>query len=266
MRLTQRKGVAVPTLEQHSWLQSTFGIAGSLTQSNADLDEGAAQTVVSAVSGDDLAESAASDVTQPAGVASGVAAAAPADGQPDPSGASDQLNTGSIVLPEVTVVATPPASFRSAVGSTDYYRLRNSDFVSRADAGEAPPSYYLGYGDRYVNRFKTVLRPNLSPAGQAWVDCTVAALQTAIEDRRDANPWAFAELERDGAKFQDFCYGAHADAYVSCGVCALSIVDELKIVMTPDFRNIVTMGGLKQCLDAFLQCQSEWFTPRGPAT
>jgi hypothetical protein len=90
-------------------------------------------------------------------------------------------------------------------------------------------------------------------------------LQTAIEDRRDANPWAFAALEQDNDAFRDFAFGTHTDAYVGCGVCDLSIIDEVKISTTPDFKDILTLGGLQQIIDTFLQCQVDWFYPRGPA-
>ena len=170
-----------------------------------------------------------------------------------------------ITLPEITIVAIPPASLRSEIGTLNYYRKRNDDFVSRADPGETPPDYYLSYGEKYVNRFRTVLRPNLSPSGQAWLDCSLRALQTAIEDRRDANPWEFAELERDNARFRDFAYATHSNAYVSCGVCQLSIVDQVKIAATPDFRDLLSLGGVGQIIDTFLQCQPSWFYPQGPA-
>lgn len=168
-----------------------------------------------------------------------------------------------ITLPEINIVAVPPVSLRSSIGTMSYYRRRNADFMSRAEPGETPPDYYLNYGDKYVNRFKTVLRPKLSSAGQAWLDCTLIALQTAIEDRRDANPWAFAELERDNDSFRDFAYGTHSNAYVDCGVCELPISDQFKIVLTPDFRDLLTLGGVGQILDSFAMCNAVWFYPRG---
>jgi hypothetical protein len=169
----------------------------------------------------------------------------------------------TVTVPETTIVATAPASLRSAIGSTDYYVERASDFAFR-NPGQVPPDYYFGYGDKYAKRFKTVLRPSLSAAGKAWLDCTLVALQTAIEDRRDANVWAFAELERDSGKFKDFAYSSHSDAYVSCGVCNLSIVDETKIVLTPDLTDLLGAEGLMQIGETFLQCQVDWFYPVGP--
>jgi hypothetical protein len=185
------------------------------------------------------------------------------DNQGGDGSSSQPPGSTTITLPETTIVATPPAALRSQIGTLDYYKQRASDFVSR-NPGQPPPDYYLFYGDKYVNRFKTALRPSLSPAGQAWVDCTLAALQTAIENRRDANPWGFAELELDNAAFRAFAFGTHPNAYVSCGVCDLSIIDETKISLTPDFRNLLTLGGVQQVVDTFLQCQVVWFYPAGP--
>jgi hypothetical protein len=179
--------------------------------------------------------------------------------------ASQGSGEGTVtILPETTIVATQPASLRSAIGTMDYYVERASDFAFR-NPGDTPPDYYFLYGNKYVNRFKTILRPSLSPSGKAWLDCTLNALQTAIEDRRDANPWAFAELELDNDKFQAFAYDTHSRAYSSCGVCDISIVDEAKIALTPDFKDLLTLGGVEQIIDTFLQCQVAWFYPQGPA-
>lgn len=179
--------------------------------------------------------------------------------------ATQGSDAGTITTPETIIVAKPPASLRSVIGRMDYYLERHYDFNTRAEQGERPPKYYIAYGHKYVTLFKTVLRPNLSPSGKAWLDCTLNALQTAIEDRRDANPWAFAELEQDNDKFQDFAYGTHSNAYVSCGLCDLSIFDEARIAKTPDFLDILTLGGIGQILETFLQCQPSWFYPVGPA-
>jgi hypothetical protein len=184
-------------------------------------------------------------------------------GGSDP-GAQPSDPTTTITLPETTIVATPPASLRSQIGTLYYYEQRAYDFAYR-NPGKIPPDYYFFYGEKYVNRFKTALRPNLSPAGQAWVDCTLVALQTAIEDRRDANPWGFAELELDNEAFRAFAFETHPNVYVSCGVCDLSIIDEAKIAITPDFKDILTLGGVQQIVDTFLECTVVWFYPHGPA-
>jgi hypothetical protein len=156
--------------------------------------------------------------------------------------------------------ATPraPASLRSAIGTLDYYRRRNADFIARNGPSVAPPDYYLGYGDKYVRRFSAVLRPTLSRAGKAWLDCTLITLQTAVEDRRDANPAAFAALERDSDAFREFAYATHSDAYTSCGLCHLSAGDLAAIVATPDLADIATVGGAVQIVETGIECLREW--------
>jgi hypothetical protein len=56
------------------------------------------------------------------------------------------------------------------------------------------PAHYrfrtLNYGDKYAHKFRDKLRPSLSAAGQAWLDCTLRAVQTVIEDRQDRDPLA----------------------------------------------------------------------------
>jgi hypothetical protein len=176
-------------------------------------------------------------------------------GQQDAQGNSPDSTI--ITLPETTIVAIPPASLRDHIATLGYYEARAYDFVYR-NPGQTPPDYYMFYGDKYANRFKTDLRPSLSPAGQAWVDCTLVALQTAIEDRRDANPWAFAELEQDNDAFRAFAFDTHPDAYIGCGICDLPVIDEGTIALTPDFKDILTLGGLRQIKDSLVQCGVVW--------
>ncbi len=162
--------------------------------------------------------------------------------------------------PDTLIVAIPPASLRWAIGSQDYYLKRQGDFFRRAERGERPPDYYLSYGYKYAHRFRDILRPALSPDGQAWVDRCLRALQVAIEDRRDASPWRFAELEGNNDVFRAFAYDTHAQAYLVSGVCELGIVDELKILSTPDLSDIFTRGGSAQVKEALGLCVGRWWS------
>lgn len=154
----------------------------------------------------------------------------------------------------VTTPVRVAASLRSHIGEVDYYLLRRDDFRSRHPDGHSPPDYYLDYGDKYIRRFRNKLRPRLSRDGQAWLDCTLLALQAAIEDRRDANPVVFAQLEEDNQAFRSFAYVTHPGAYVTCGICSLPVLEELSILNEPDFLDIFGMDGLKQIFIALSQC------------
>ena len=167
---------------------------------------------------------------------------------------------GASSLSSATTPASLPASLRVQVGTPDYYRMRNDDFLARHPGG-TPPDYYLGYGDKYVHLFSAVLRPKLSMRGREWLDCTLVALQTAIEDRLDADPAAFARLEEQGPVFRHFAYGTHPGAYVRCGICSDFVDDDVQILMTPDWADILGAEGLEQIGVALNACLARWSNP-----
>lgn len=142
----------------------------------------------------------------------------------------------------------------------DYYRMRKDDFTTR-NPGETPPDYYMGYGDRYVHRFVAQLRPKLSYRGKDWLDCTLVALQRAIEDRRDENTWAFAALEDDNEAFRVFAYSTHPSAYVKCGICSQFLDDDIAIMLTPDLTDLLGKDGRAQITEALDSCVSRWSSP-----
>lgn len=141
-----------------------------------------------------------------------------------------------------------PASLRSDIGKVDYYLLRLRDYNKRHIKPPAP-DYYLNYGDKYARRFTYVLKSQLSPKGQAWVDRTFVMLQQAIENKRDADPKAFDLLEQKADKFKDFAYETHSKAYLDGGLRDLSIRDLYKIGTTPDLGDIFTYSGITQVLE-----------------
>lgn len=129
-------------------------------------------------------------------------------------------------------------------GTLDFYKLRNADFVRR-NPGVPPPDYYLQYGDKYCQKFSALGPQDLSPQGLQWRDATLKNLQEAIEQKRAADPVAFAQLERDPQAFKSFCYGTHADAYLKAGLADLPAHDLLKIAMTPATKDLLGPDGLK---------------------
>ncbi len=139
-----------------------------------------------------------------------------------------------------------PADFTDRIGTLDYYKDRAEDFKLR-NPGKEPPDYYMDYGDKYIKRFTNELRPTMSGDGQQWMDQARANLQTAMEDRRKADPAAFAELERDPDKFREFAYGTHAKSYLDAGLSDLPFTDMAKIMNTPDKKDLFfNTDGLSQ--------------------
>ncbi len=149
--------------------------------------------------------------------------------------------------PPVAPVETLPVAI-APLGKTDYYRLRAEDFQRRHP--DLPvPSYYMGYGDKYVNRFTDELSPKLSPEGQAWLAQARVNLQVAIEDRRRHDPLAFDRLERDDAAFLEFAYDSHPKAYLDAGLEKLPLKDLVRIGLTPDVQDLATRNGLEQVVE-----------------
>jgi hypothetical protein len=134
-------------------------------------------------------------------------------------------------------------------GTRDYYQQRHDDFVRR-NPGVKPPDYYLGYGQKYLDRFSSLGSKDLTPQGLEWRDKTLKALQDAIETKRIEDPVGFAQLERDPEAFKKFAYDSHPDAYVDSGLYKLPAQDLLKIGTTPDLRDLLTKDGVRQVIDA----------------
>ena len=147
-----------------------------------------------------------------------------------------------------------PAEVRTP--ASDYYKQRYDDFVRR-NPGQTPPDYYLGYGQKYLEKFSALGAKDLSPAGLAWRDRTLKALQDAIEMKRAEDPAAFAQLERDPAAFKKFAYDTHSDAYVNSGLFKLPAQDLVKIATTPELRDLLTPDGVRQIADVIGRLKPE---------
>jgi hypothetical protein len=123
------------------------------------------------------------------------------------------------------------------LGSLDYYEFRRRDF-RRRNPGIEPPDYYQEFGHKYLNRFMEATYPNLTPQGQEFLRRVGRALQQKIEDRLNANPQDFAELERNSSAFRKFAYRTHPDAYCSSGWGSLPESDRDKIIEAVDRRDL----------------------------
>jgi hypothetical protein len=139
-----------------------------------------------------------------------------------------------------------------ATGNRDYYENRRKDF-ERRNPGMTPPAYYMEYGDKYAKRFSDLNSSNLSPAGLAWRDRTLKALQEAIETKRREDPAGFAALERNPEAFKAFAYGTHPNAYIKSGLFDLSAQDLSVIATTPDIKDVLSQDGMKGWWDTMKQ-------------
>lgn len=146
-------------------------------------------------------------------------------------------------------------------GALTYYGARHGDFASRyAGCGLTPPTYYLGYGEKYVGRFTNSTAPMLTSEGQAWLARARVNLQVAIENRRQADPLDFDRLEKNDGAFTSFAYGTHADAYWDAGLGELDLFDLATIGTTPDMRDLLAYDGLTQVADIGTRLLGTWGT------
>lgn len=174
---------------------------------------------------------------------------------------------------QVKTAEALPQSLPAKLGGTDYYVARVEDFKRRHP--DLPvPTYYMGYGDKYVRRFTEELAPRLSPVGQAWLAQARLNLQLAFENEIKKDPVAFDRLEQNDEAFLEFAYDSHPKAYLDAGLEKLPLKDLVKIGLTPDLRDLLTVNGLEQVADvaagmaakkarAYLERGLTWKLPKG---
>ena len=159
---------------------------------------------------------------------------------------ASSIQRGTTATRAAVCLPTPvPASIMGTIG---YYRWRHQDFMQRhPDLTERDrnriPDYYLDYGDKYITRFTRELYPKLSDKGQAWLVKARLNLQEAIEERRAADPRAFAQLEEDPKAFRSFAFFTHQQAYMDAGLATLPLTDLIKIGLTPDVKDLLSKDG-----------------------
>lgn len=142
---------------------------------------------------------------------------------------------------------TPNRYSVSLLGNTDYYKWRALDFKNR-NPNLPVPSYYMGYGDKYIKAFTYETSLNLSNQGKMWLADVRENLQLAIEDRLMLADGA--NFERNDTAFKEFAFNSHVDAYWnengSVKLYELGTLDLVNILLTPDAGDLFSSDGLTQ--------------------
>ncbi len=128
--------------------------------------------------------------------------------------------------------------FIEASGDADYYTDRYKGHIEKYNT--RPPDYYLGYGHKYINRFKNDTRGKLSDLGKEWLDETAVELQVLMNEgiQQSVLDPNTRGLQGDNAAFHSFAYGTHVPAYSGSGkIGKLKVPDLWHISMTPDFSD-----------------------------
>lgn len=143
----------------------------------------------------------------------------------------------------------PTPAPESILGGNDYYQWRDNDFNVLQTLMDdiwswqpSSPEYYLGYGDKYIQRFSNETNQKLSTAGQEWLGEARINLQMAIEEKLKTDP----QIELDNSSFTTFAFDSHVPAYENAGLFALPISDLVQIGLTPDFSDLLSTDGLRQ--------------------
>jgi hypothetical protein len=110
----RRKGNAMPTVEQHSWLQSAFGVVGDLAQSAEDAADSAVQSVETTASSAVQSAENSSAVQSVENAASSAESAASSAVQSVESAASSAQSTASSAVQSVESAASSAESAASS--------------------------------------------------------------------------------------------------------------------------------------------------------
>jgi hypothetical protein len=128
--------------------------------------------------------------------------------------------------------------------SCDYYLCKEA-----ADGASAcgEDGYYLRYGFKYCERISLVTRPQLSAAGQVWLDEARVCLMRTIEREIDGN--------ESCETLTQIAFDSHPDCYIEAGFCDLPVSDMWAVFTTVDPSDFE----LQQVLSTGVSCFQDLF-------
>ena len=142
-------------------------------------------------------------------------------------------------------VRPPDPAPSDILGTPSYYFWRLENFKERNKENNIEaPDYYSSYGGKYAIRFFFNTSNNLSIKGLIWLVKTLRGLQVSIEDKLQEEP----DIEFDAKRFKEFAFETHVPVYIQSGFLELSIMDKVRIGLTPDPSDLLQSEGIKQAL------------------
>jgi len=149
------------------------------------------------------------------------------------AGLSRFCDAPACTAPPYPTVSTTCADYIdiAGCGGCQYYACRE------AAGGCGPKGYYLGYAQKYCERFLQVLRPRMSPAGQRFLDAGRDCLMRFVE----------AELPPTDScdDVKQRAFASHVACYHDNGFCELPLRDRWLLVNAVDPADIDWLAALR---------------------
>jgi hypothetical protein len=116
-------------------------------------------------------------------------------------------------------------------GGCQFYACREAEHSCGASG------YYVGYAQKYCERFLAALRPRMSPAGQRFLDAGRDCLMRFVD----------AELPADDAcdDVKQRAFASHVACYHDNGFCELPLADRWLLVNTVDPADFDLVAALR---------------------
>jgi hypothetical protein len=147
----------------------------------------------------------------------------------------------------VACAPQPPAPCTPA-STDDILDRRGAYYVCLDEAlgGCGEDGYPLGYGARYAERYLLEVRPEVSPAAQAFLDEVSVCLQQRMA--------AFVTDETTCAQVWEHGFSTHPDCYVDSGFCAVDLDSQVAIADAVDPADRQLPEQQEQVLEVARRC------------
>jgi hypothetical protein len=119
-------------------------------------------------------------------------------------------------------------------GGCQFYACREAEHAC------GPSGYYLGYAQKYCERFLAVLRPRMSPAGQQFLDAGRDCLMRFVDSQ--------IAVADECSDVKERAFASHVACYHDNGFCQLPLSDRILLINTVDPADVDFMAALKTAL------------------
>jgi hypothetical protein len=138
--------------------------------------------------------------------------------------------------PKYPAVSTVCADYIAipGCGGCQFYACREAEHACGASG------YYLGYAQKYCERFLAVLRPRMSPAGQQFLDAGRDCLMRFVDEN--------IAVADECSDVKERAFASHVACYHDNGFCQLPLSDRWLLVNTVDPADVDFMAALKTAL------------------